>query len=95
MFTIFPSIAEGWGLPVAESLNYGKLCLTSGTSAMLEIGNGMVDYFLPYDARECMEKVQFYVAEDRYKESNVRIAKEYTVFTWDDSYRQLLDAVHA
>jgi glycosyltransferase involved in cell wall biosynthesis len=29
LFTIYPSFAEGWGLPVGESLGYGKPCIAS------------------------------------------------------------------
>lgn len=93
MFTVFPSVAEGWGLPIAESLQNGKFCLTSGLSSMLEIGEGLVDYFLPYDARECLAKIEYYLAENRYREMNAKVASSYRVFTWDESYRQLLSAI--
>lgn len=36
-FTIFPSLVEGFGLPIAESLWRGKPCLCSGVGSMKEI----------------------------------------------------------
>jgi len=36
-FTIYPSIAEGFGLPVIESLERGKPCICSGRGALGEI----------------------------------------------------------
>lgn len=90
IFTVFPSLSEGWGLPVAESLRRGKLCLSSGVSSMLEIGNGLVDYFLPYDARECLGKMQYHLAEDRYLEENIHIKKNYRATSWDYSYDQMV-----
>lgn len=39
-FTIYPSHYEGWGLPVVESLNYGKPCLASTAPAIVEAGQG-------------------------------------------------------
>lgn len=93
LFTVFPSLAEGWGLPVVESLRHGKFSLVSGVSSMLEIGEGLVDYFLPYDARECMEKLQYYLAEDRYKAANEKVANGYVVYTWDESYRSFKKAI--
>jgi len=87
MFTVFPSLAEGWGLPIVESLRHGKMSIASGVSSMLEIGDGLVDYFLPYDARECMEKIRYYVAEDRYLAMDKKVKETYQVFTWDESYR--------
>jgi glycosyltransferase involved in cell wall biosynthesis len=38
--TIFVSLAEGYGLPVAESLWMGKPCLTSSVGSMMEIARG-------------------------------------------------------
>lgn len=93
MFTVFPSLAEGWGLPIAESLGYRKMCLASGVSSMLEIGQGNVDYFLPYDARECLEKLLYYVTDSRYIEKNLKVMNEYELYTWDKSYEDLLKAI--
>jgi glycosyltransferase involved in cell wall biosynthesis len=36
-FTVFPSLVEGFGLPIAESLWRGKPCLCSGIGSMHEI----------------------------------------------------------
>jgi len=93
LFTVFPSIAEGWGLPVVESLCHGKFSLVSGVSSMLEIGEGLVDYFLPYDARECMEKLQYYLADKRYIAANEKVVKNYKVYTWDESYKSFKKAI--
>jgi len=39
-FTVYPSIAEGFGLPVAESLSRGKPCVCSRQGALGEIADG-------------------------------------------------------
>ena len=36
-FTVFPSFEEGFGLPITESLSYGKPCVTSNYGAVAEI----------------------------------------------------------
>jgi glycosyltransferase involved in cell wall biosynthesis len=36
-FTVFPSIAEGYGMPIAESLWFGKPCLCADFGAMAEV----------------------------------------------------------
>ena len=37
-FTVFPSLAEGWGLPIGESLWFGKPCVASDATSMPEVG---------------------------------------------------------
>lgn len=93
MFTVFPSLAEGWGLPIVESLQHGKMSIASGVSSMLEIGDGLVDYFLPYDAHECLDKIRYYVAEDRWMAMNKKVEKTYESFTWDESFQLFNKAV--
>lgn len=39
-FTVYPSLAEGFGLPVFESLSYGKPCVCSRQGAMGEAARG-------------------------------------------------------
>lgn len=39
-FTVFPSVEEGFGLPVAESLWFGKPCLCANFGPMAEIAEG-------------------------------------------------------
>lgn len=39
-FTVYPSLMEGFGLPVLESLSYGKPCITSAQGALGESTRG-------------------------------------------------------
>jgi len=39
-FTVFPSIAEGFGLPILESIWYGRPCLCANFGAMEEAASG-------------------------------------------------------
>ncbi|MDF2120189.1 glycosyltransferase family 1 protein [Roseiarcaceae bacterium H3SJ34-1] len=49
LLTLFPSFAEGWGLPVGESLSFGKPCIASHTSSIPEVGGDLVRYIDPHD----------------------------------------------
>ena len=48
-FTVFPSLYEGWGLPVAESFAFGKPCLASNATSVPEVGGALASYFDPLD----------------------------------------------
>jgi glycosyltransferase involved in cell wall biosynthesis len=39
-FTVYPSLAEGFGLPILESLWHGKPCVCGGNGALGEAGRG-------------------------------------------------------
>jgi glycosyltransferase involved in cell wall biosynthesis len=39
-FTVYPSLMEGFGLPIAESLIHGKPCICGGNGALAEVGQG-------------------------------------------------------
>src|SRR5438045_6658259 len=47
LFTVYPSLYEGWGLPVGESLNYGKICIATNTSSVPEIAPALTDLLDP------------------------------------------------
>ena len=47
LFTVFPSLHEGWGLPVTESLAFGKPCLVSDAASLPEAGGPLCRYFDP------------------------------------------------
>ncbi len=49
LFTVQASLAEGWGLPVGESLAYGKTALVARSSSLPEVGGDMVVYCDPED----------------------------------------------
>lgn len=49
-FTLFPSHYEGWGLPVTESLGFGKACLASSSASLPEVGGPFCLYFDPDNA---------------------------------------------
>ena len=49
LFTVLPSLFEGWGLPVTESLAAGKPCVTSDNTSLPEAGAGLTKMIDAYD----------------------------------------------
>ncbi|WP_237214638.1 glycosyltransferase, partial [Falsiroseomonas oryziterrae] len=92
LFTVYPSLYEGWGLPVAESLRHGKLCLAADTSSVPEIAPGLVDLLDPLDVMAWVTRIQFYAGSRAAREAaEARIAAGYRARPWSDSAAQLLD----
>ena len=52
LFTLFPSFHEGWGLPVTESLSFGRPCIISNATSLPEAGGALARYFDPDNATE-------------------------------------------
>lgn len=57
LFTVFPSFTEGWGLPVGESLYFGKPCIASNSSSIPEVGGDLVRYFDPKNTEEAYQVI--------------------------------------
>ncbi len=90
-FTIYPSRYEGWGLPVGESLWFGKPCLASHSSSIPEVGGDLINYFDPESIpamADCITKVLSYPEALQAQEQRIRQA---TLRSWAD----LSDAVYS
>lgn len=58
LFTVFPSLYEGWGIPVAESLYYGKYSITSNTSSLPEVSQNLTKMLDPLDLYAWYESIK-------------------------------------
>lgn len=94
LLTVYPSWYEGWGLPVAESLHFGKVCISSNASSMPEIGGDLVDYCSPYEPRAFMEKIHDYATHPRKLATAQKdIAGTYRSFSWYESFVEIWDGL--
>ena len=66
---VFPSIDEGFGIPIIESFSYSLPVICSDTPIFKEIGNDSVSYFKKGDSISLSEKIQILInSEDLRKE---------------------------
>jgi glycosyltransferase involved in cell wall biosynthesis len=93
-FTVFPSLYEGWGLPVTESLSFGKPCLIADRTSLPEAGGDLVRRFDPEDLNAAFAAVREIILDpkglDRWEE---RIKREFRPVPWSASADALLAAL--
>lgn len=57
-FTLYLSHYEGWGLPVSDSLSFGKVCVASDRTSMPEAGGAFCVYVDPDNTTEAFQKIR-------------------------------------
>ncbi len=61
---LFPSLYEGFGLPVLEAMLLGTPVVTSRTSSLPEIAGDAALYVDPYDIDDIAEAIKTITADD-------------------------------
>lgn len=83
-FTVFPSLLEGYGLPIVESIASGTPVITSNYGSMAEVGRPggalLVD---PHDSVELEKAMRLLLQNDERVAELRREAAERTFPTWD------------
>ena len=83
LFTAYPSLYEGWGLPVAESLARGKICIASNSSSIPEVGGQLADLIDPLDFAAWYAKILFYCGSKSARDlREAQIAEGYVNYPW-------------
>jgi glycosyltransferase involved in cell wall biosynthesis len=91
LFTVFPSLCEGWGLPVAESLVQGKFCVASNRTSIPEVGGDLIDYFDPSDDDDALAKIERLLLDPAYLAAReARLQAEYRPRTWEHCVQSLI-----
>jgi hypothetical protein len=90
---LYASLYEGWGLPIAESLARGKVCLASSSSAMPEVAGDLIQYFSPHDAGECLRLIERYLDAGVLSAKARQITEEYAITTWDEAFHRFETAL--
>lgn len=83
-FTIYPSRYEGWGLPVAESLQFGKPVVATRASSLPEVGQDFAVYFENDDLEGFTQAINRYITEqEALLQDAERIRNGYVAPSWE------------
>jgi len=88
----FPSLYEGFGLPVLEGLACGLPIAASKTSAIPEVAGDLALYFDPRDVEDMAEKLFRALNEPRNLESRLRRHRYAERFSWQKTALTTLQA---
>jgi glycosyltransferase involved in cell wall biosynthesis len=95
LFTLFPSFYEGWGLPVTESLAFGKPCVISNRTSLPEAGGHLARYFDPDNLDDALATIQS-TLDDRpgLAAWETRITHQFHPTPWLATARAVMTTLH-
>jgi glycosyltransferase involved in cell wall biosynthesis len=89
-FTVYPSRYEGWGLPVSESLAFGKVAIVANNSSLPEAGGKLATYFESGNVEDLIAKIESDGLNLKNRES---LEKKISTDFQDINWQQVTDAV--
>ncbi|MBK1692015.1 glycosyltransferase [Ectothiorhodospira mobilis] len=93
---VFPSLREGYGLPVLEAMACGVPCIASGTTSLPEVVGREDALFDPHDPDSIAARMRQVLEDDAFARSLAEQGRRRAArFTWDASARAALDAFEA
>jgi glycosyltransferase involved in cell wall biosynthesis len=91
LFTVFPSLFEGWGLPVSESLGRGQPCLTSNRTSLPESGGALARYFDPENLDDAYRAVRAVIDDPAGLEAwRAEVRRNYRHTPWEETADAIL-----
>ncbi|MGE0422024.1 MAG: glycosyltransferase family 4 protein [Reyranellaceae bacterium] len=95
-FTVFPSYHEGWGLPVTESLSFGKPCIAADNTSLREAGQGLATHVDELDGPAWIAAIKRLALDAAYRrERSALIAARYQPRAWHDVGEEIFSLAKA
>ena len=88
----FPSLYEGFGLPLLEGLACGLPAACSNSSSLPEVGGELAHYFDPYNVEEMADSLYKVLSEPMDYMSRVRRHEYSKTYSWQKTARATLKA---
>ncbi len=92
--TVFPSLSEGFGLPVLESMLLGTPVITSNVGATAEVAGDAALLVDPYDTRDIAAAIQKLDQDAELREKLSVLGQERAKFFSPERYRERLQKLY-
>ena len=83
VFCIYPSIFEGFGIPILEAFSHNKVIATSNTSSLPEVGGDATLYFNPFNINEIATSIKQLSSSKARTDFELKIPKQLAKFSSD------------
>ena len=91
---IYPSVYEGFGLPVLEAMACGAPCLVSNVSSLPEVAGNAALMFNPFDITDLTEQMELVAKDPELRnELSARAIRQAAKFSWDNFATGLLEVL--
>jgi glycosyltransferase involved in cell wall biosynthesis len=87
---LFPSLAEGFGLPVVEAMYYGRPVILSTHTSLPEIGGAEAYYFKDFEPASMRQTLEESLLHYNATNAKEKIIARATSFSWDNAAMQYL-----
>lgn len=88
---IYPSLFEGFGLPILEALNMGTPVITSKTSSMPEVAGSAAILINPLDEKDILDAmIEMSTNKDLQEQLKSLSIKQAEKFSWEQSANELI-----
>lgn len=85
LFHAYPSLAEGWGLPVGEAAWFGKYSVVSSASSLPEVCGPLVDYVDPTNVDELAAALEKAIRDPGYLRQREAAIAAAPLRSWHDT----------
>jgi glycosyltransferase involved in cell wall biosynthesis len=93
LFTATVSLCEGWGLPIGESLGFGKTAVVANNTAMPEVGGDLVEYCEATSINSIADACRRLIADPARREELEAKIRATRLRTWDDVAQDYIAAL--
>jgi len=89
---VYPSLYEGFGLPVLEAMGMGAAVITSNTTSLPEVGGDAVHYVDPFDEHDIAGAFLKLDSDGVYREAlREKAVIQAEKFSWEKNAEEILD----